>query len=436
MFHILIYSESNSLRAKTTEAVTVEMQNLAKPVPWKVEPHADRDDRAFAERVAELSRTLDALIVISDRFPVSDPRLSPDAHGLASLLRECSSYGRAITALLAVVDIPVSWITYVDGIVNSDADDQAFREAFRRILRAIHYKLPPPRQKPATSGGVVEVLPVETIEDFQASLSLRYEAYGLLGYFHETMEQQSARLELDYYDQSALHLVAVAPGPPSRRVIGTARLVLARTRTRQAGLFGSAVAIRAHYTQLCERVAAGSRWLMQKLEGGPGAAALPLFASFGYGDISPISATEIGDFCELSRVVVSEKFRGMGISRLLVRACVAAAIELGHRYVVLECIPQHVRLYAKMGFEKIGDVKHRRAWGVDQLAVVMRLDLQDTPYNIAVQLAKKDAEMMAVPRQATSRPALCLCRNLQCWGLGAYDSRGGRDCPLRASFVR
>jgi hypothetical protein len=137
----------------------------------------------------------------------------------------------------------------------------------------------------------------------------------------------------------------------------------------------------------------------------------------------------------MSRVVVGEDFRGLGISRLLVRACVSAAIDLQHRFVVLECIPQHVPLYEKVGFEKIKDVNYQRAWGVNQLAVVMRLDLTNRPDNIPVQIAIKDGQMLAVPRQVTSRPSLCLCRNAQCWRRGAYDQRGRPTCALRGNFL-
>ena len=219
---------------------------------------------------------------------------------------------------------------------------------------------------------------------------------------------------------------------PPRPVVGTARLVLAKTTLGRAPLFGNAPTIRACSTKLCDAVAGQVPYLKKKLQFGPGANSLPLFVSFP--EIAPRD-TPLGDFCEMSRVVVSEDFRGLGVSRLLVRASTAAAVELQHRYIVLECIPQHVTLYERLGFAKIKDVKHRRAWGVDQLAIVMRLDLAKTPDNIAVHLAKNDGEMLAVPRQVRSRPSLCLCRNAQCWRRGAYDQRGRATCPLRGNFI-
>jgi GNAT superfamily N-acetyltransferase len=159
-----------------------------------------------------------------------------------------------------------------------------------------------------------------------------------------------------------------------------------------------------------------------------------LLASFDYGKFVPDAKVAVGDLCELSRVVVAEKFRGCGVSRLLVRACIAAALELKQRYILLECIPQHARMYEKYGFERAGE-NHQRAWGIDQLATVMRLALEDVPTNRAVQVAKRDIAMMRVPRPRAQPPgSLCLCRLSLCWERGEYDNRGLLDCPLKANF--
>ena len=97
---------------------------------------------------------------------------------------------------------------------------------------------------------------------------------------------------------------------------------------------------------------------------------------------------------EISRVVVSPLHRGLGVSALLMRAVISAAFHLKKKFLLLECVPAHAKMYAKYGFQLI-EGHHCRAQEQDQVAVGMLLSLDDHPfYNKAVALAKSDGQML------------------------------------------
>ena len=56
---------------------------------------------------------------------------------------------------------------------------------------------------------------------------------------------------------------------------------------------------------------------------------------------------------ELSRVIVRKKWRGHGFSKLLVRHVLADMDSMNVDGLVLECLPIHVGIYEKMGFQEV-----------------------------------------------------------------------------------
>jgi predicted GNAT family N-acyltransferase len=430
---VLVYSESDDLLNRVVNAgiVVNAAREQANPTPYPEIERCDFDSKVtFADRVAELARTEDALLIVSDRFAAQ----SGNGDDLAMLVRERSCDGKAVIALLALADPTVRHIALVDVVVDRSADAKALGEAMQRALLAIRYKIPPAERSFGQTSSI-EVRPVDNAAELEKCLALRHGVYKLLGYSYDGADNETDGLELEYYDQSALHFIATVPGDPDR-VAGTARLVVCAIRVGNGRRLFDTAHIRDKYRGLCEQVAAKSFALKKKLETGSVTAALPLLAAFDYDDLSPRAGDPVGAFCELSRVVVAEEFRGFGVSRLLVRACIAAAFELQRRHIVLECIPQHVRLYEKFGFTTVTSSKPRRAWGIDQLAEVMRLDLDDVPTNEAVQIAKRDVAMMQTRRSDLALPSsLCLCRISSCWENGNYANRGQRDCPRRIDFL-
>jgi len=231
---------------------------------------------------------------------------------------------------------------------------------------------------------------------------------------------------------SAVHFIAVEQGSRAgdSRIAGTARLIVTGTSTQSRGLFGDTVALRNYYKRLCDEVAADSSRLRRNLDKRPTAAALPVLAAFK-STPGGIKDSEVG---ELSRVVVSEEFRGVGLSRLLVRACIAAALDLRLRAVMLECLPEHVQMYAKFGFEKTPSFSPRH-WGIDHTLTAMRLDL-DNLLTEPVIVAKRDIQTMREPHWLMPPPrGLCLCKNTLCWRNALYDDKHSLRCPLNLNSV-
>ncbi len=81
------------------------------------------------------------------------------------------------------------------------------------------------------------------------------------------------------------------------------------------------------------------------------------------------------DYCEIKRVYVREKFRGMQIGRRLAEKIIREAREAGYRYMRLDTflfMKSAIRLYEKLGFYYIGRYNDNPAAG----AVFMELDLK------------------------------------------------------------
>jgi GNAT superfamily N-acetyltransferase len=386
----------------------------------------------FIDRVCALAETEDALVIISDQLASEIKRETGPPANLAYLLRDRYRSAKAILYFLGIEPVPTQGSRFVDQVIDASADKEIFSEALRRAYLAICYRRPPSEKNigPETA---IEVGVVRTLEDFRKCLALRHDVYSLLGYIHDDVDEAT---ELDYYDPSAMHFFAVASNPGGRSFVGAARLVIAGTKLRRRGLFSDTAHTRQTFSAFCDQIASPDPHLRRKLEEGPGGAALPVLAAFNFGGVSPGAGVSVSDLCELSRVVVTDEFRGLGLSRLLVRVAIAAAIDLNLKYILLDCIPQHVVFYEKFGFETIREATPKFAWSIDREAVVMRLQIKGSEDGAANRMAKRDIAMMQVPRTTMSPPGtLCLCHNSECWRSGEYWGRGGNDCPLKPNFV-
>jgi hypothetical protein len=306
-------------------------------------------------------------------------------------------------------------------------EERSLCDNLERASASIQYRSPPPK-KPVNETPAIEVRVPENVGEFKECLALRYRVYTLLGYISE--DQASGDLDLDFFDPSAVHFIAVEKGNRAgdARIAGTARLLVTRTSILSGGLFGGTG---DHFKRLCDQVAATSPRLRRNLDERPVAAALPVLAAL---KLTPEEISE-DEVCELSRVVVSEEFRGLGLSRLLVRACIAAALDLRLRVAMLECLPEHVPMYAKFDFARTSSLSPR-PWGIDhEPLTAMRLDLHNSDTE-AVMVANRDIQMMREPRWLMPPPrGLCLCENTACWRNGLYYDKHSCRCPLNLNSV-
>jgi ribosomal protein S18 acetylase RimI-like enzyme len=80
--------------------------------------------------------------------------------------------------------------------------------------------------------------------------------------------------------------------------------------------------------------------------------------------------------CEMKRLYVRPKFRGLGIGRELTLKIIAAAKEIGYRRMRLDTIPSMIEatsLYRSIGFREIPSYRHNPIQG----CIFMELDLTE-----------------------------------------------------------
>jgi GNAT superfamily N-acetyltransferase len=191
----------------------------------------------------------------------------------------------------------------------------------------------------------------ESSEDFSECFQLRRRIYGLLGYLPSHVVQSTEPWEMDFYDLNALHFLA--RDPQTGRVAGMIRLVLPqRIKSFLSGGAGHDP-LRAQ-KELVRRLAQNIQTEAYKRALRLGKI-LPLPC---LGNTLPTKewmgifelALEGG---ELSRLIVEPAYRGAGLSQMLVHAALSAALDLGRRVILGECLPLHVPMYEKLGFQEI-----------------------------------------------------------------------------------
>jgi hypothetical protein len=161
----------------------------------------------------------------------------------------------------------------------------------------------------------------------------------------------------------------------------------------------------------------------------------PIMDNTDFGELWPqfLHHYDYQETAEVSRVIVAPRARGLGVSALLMRASIAAATELRLRHLLLECVPAHVGMYQKYGFDPLPQ-RHCRARELDQFAVGMRLELDaaSIPDEAKARL-RKDLRMLRIGLKSKGillgSRGLCLCRRSECWE-GEYAGWGAPTCPL------
>src|SRR5207248_10630954 len=100
---------------------------------------------------------------------------------------------------------------------------------------------------------------------------------------------------------------------------------------------------------------------------------LPIFQSMMLTDKTVEVLTQKENCGELSRVIVSEDYRGKGLSELLVWFATLQAVNKGVGRLLLECLPIHERVYSKFGFQRLPGVTGR-VIGVNKTMIAMELN--------------------------------------------------------------
>ena len=375
------------------------------------------------------------VVIVSDRLAnvtgTGDAEPSELARNVLAVIaenRSASLVGIAPTDRLRTRDI-------VRLIRPDHADAKAMFETVRQVVEAMLYKRAPAR--PATQlehDDAVLVHAARTREQLRACLQLRFGVYGTLSYLPDAVVSNGTPVEIDCYDSNSVHFAAVQH--KTGQVVGTARLALPEIPEAWTEGFLGRVRVGVETQgQWCREIAleAVNNLFIDKICL-PSFEALPVLSSFTFP--APLRQ-ELGgpDVAEVSRIIVAPTHRGLGVSRLLMRHAIAASVMLGKRTLLLACVPDHCGMYETgYGFEPIEGASVR-VEELDQRAVAMRLDLENTGLNVARDLADRDIAMLnnviSDPRHTFGSRHLCMCRQEECWKDGTYAGHRMHFCPIR-----
>jgi predicted GNAT family N-acyltransferase len=395
------------------------------------------------------SPRLSRVVVVSDRLV---KRKGSDRYEPTDLVKEMRQPFRMqraghLLGLVGLVDGEPHRTTDIDLLASlQDVRSTALKSDILRVANALWLKSPFRHRTTREEEFAVKVRWARSQHELRESLGLRFQVYDALGYLEEGLSQNPDHLELDWCDTHALHLCAV--DSRSADVVGTLRLVLPAHRKRClrdaswipdrldfADVSGLSDVVRAQGVWI-ERIAEQRDSLWQRILQATPLTPLPIMCNSDFGERWPRFLEEYGQqgTGEISRVVVRPRYRGMGISRLLMRAAIATAVELKLSHLLLECIPQHVAMYSKYGFTALPK-HHCRARDLDQLAIGMRLCLQDeASTNIGVATVNRDRRMLTCEETChqvlLGSQGLCLCQFSDCWKQAKYRRWGDRFCPL------
>jgi predicted GNAT family N-acyltransferase len=330
----------------------------------------------------------EGLVIISADLVTPDGEVKPSP--VVRHLREHAGRAAlplALVGLLSESRLPPETVpTGLDDLV-ADGEGVAERisDAVRRLAPRIWLMLPPPKKPPtpesAEAASEIVIDFPHTIEDFRTVLNLRYAIYRTLGYLPPSMLQARSELDLDAFDPNAIHLLA--RNVTNGEIVGCARLIV------PDGMFSSNQRQTMMYPEFvngwCTALAEGedSRIYRDILRKGAGANPLPAASMDAYDvlrDALDVShpGLRAEDCCELSRLIVSPKVRGQGLSRRLTEAAVRIATAWVPRTImIVECREHHRRLYEHFGFQATKDAAAETAGLLNAHVIAMWCDLKN-----------------------------------------------------------
>jgi len=208
-----------------------------------------------------------------------------------------------------------------------------------------------------------EIRALETAVELYETYRLRYDIYGALGYIQH---RNASQLEIDAYDPCSIPFGAFDRA--SGEMIGTLRLITIEPQPDYEELVRS-VLVELDDQALTDQVL------------GPRPHSLPSIVSDQVDLQIDEFNTERYPVQELSRTIVRPGHRGAGISRGLMELGLAHAMLGGPTVLVGGCLPRHVPMYAKYGYQQLPHSGSEHFDSVGQIAspVVCRTDALPEP---------------------------------------------------------
>jgi predicted GNAT family N-acyltransferase len=203
---------------------------------------------------------------------------------------------------------------------------------------------------------MIRVTQVKTKKEFEKCLELRYEVYHRLGYL-----KHKNKTDLDEFDWSSFHFAALREdGEP----VAVVRLAVPASLVDQVDQAGQLRDVGKWCDDVNQRYDLGivpSR-------------SIPIWDTLQQNDISfdRLHSQRVG---EMSRIIVSSKHRGCGISHQLADLLYKNATQLGCTAVVLQCLSDHVHFFEKLGYRKLFESLVYEHLSVPERVIAMQRDV-------------------------------------------------------------
>ena len=328
----------------------------------------------------------------------------PQPTGWAKQLLENGDLKGRLWGTIAILE-RYQRVRFIDRVLRRYFDSKELLETLRWSAERLMYLRPVPR-RPLPRPVVVRRINDET--ELSEYFRLRHSVYRIMGYLDPRVEFAESQMELNASDSGALHIGAFEQGWGGRQtLVGTARVVGVEDLDKRS--VGWAESLARHDTVL--------RTELQKVL----PLKLPIFHSMKVKE--PYSQLLTVERCaELSRVIVRDPYRGTGLSTVLTKFAILAAAERGVDHLFLECLPVHVGMYAKLGFETIEGVEGE-VIDVNKPMVAMQM----TPERLErLRLDEASGPPLRVIR---AKGYLCACKHDVCYR-AQYGYFLSPDCPL------
>ena len=370
------------------------------------------------------------IVLLSEGLAIRNEQGDWEATPLARQVRELFICNPThLCGLIALLNDQPHRITDIDAVLKLDhVTPDSLKRKLLQVATRLWLKSPVDALSTLESRDAIRVHRVQSAAEMKECFRLRHRVYDALGYLEEPISRSASGIDIDSFDTKAIHFAAV--DHRSHAFVGTARLVTTVPQRIGQTIIGDPWRVIQDHAEWVKAIVRQAllkedRIFHEKIHQSTELPFPILFNSdFGTKYRAFMEEHPPASGGEISRVVVSPLHRGLGVSALLMRAVISAAFHLKKKFLLLECVPAHAKMYAKYGFQLI-EGHHCRAQEQDQVAVGMLLSLDDHPFNKAVALAKSDGQMLGESER------LCLCHNGECWKRREFKFRHNESrCPL------
>ena len=249
--------------------------------------------------------------------------------------------------------------------VRQGASEEELHQVMQVSLSYLRYVSRPAKLRKNVN---IKIRRLRTASELRDYYALRYRIYHIMGYLEHDVERAPTRLEIDACDACSLHLGAFDMRPGYDILAGTARLVIGSSDVQQL--------LRGNIAKHTENLIKSDPVIRNSIDERLLPLMLPVFQSQELNDELTSAMNHDWSCGELSRVIVDEPYRGVGLSEKLVDEAVELARQFRLHKVYLECLKIHVPLYQSRGFAVIPG-KRGRVTGVSKTMIPMQRTLSD-----------------------------------------------------------